>query len=348
MPHKIHTDSATGKVSMMYVGEPPWHGLGTQLSGPATAAEAIQAANLNWRVVKKPIYAVEGLVRQRIPDKFAVVREDKWGRSDCSVFGIVGTGYTPLQNEEAFQFFDPIVGKNAAIYHTAGALGEGERVWILAKLPSDIRVVGDDIAHKYLLLSNSHDGNSSVQIKFTPIRVVCQNTLTMALSQGPTLRVVHTRDLRERLRNAEKSLGLIHRRFNELEEAFVAMAQVRLNEARLAEYLKLVFPDPPEPHDRPDMARAAKDRAWAEYFFVHGKGNDREGVTGTLWAAYNGIAEYVDHRQFERRPNWRWAMANSSTGADSERLKSAWFGEGYLVKARAYRVAEDNLNRWLN
>jgi Domain of unknown function (DUF932) len=101
------------------------------------------------------------------------------------------------------------------VYHTAGALGNGERVWILAKLPDDIRVIGDDIANKYLLLSNRHDGYSAVQIKFTPIRVACQNTLTMALSQGPTLRVPHTKDVHQRLRIAANMLNTIKVRYND-------------------------------------------------------------------------------------------------------------------------------------
>jgi phage/plasmid-like protein (TIGR03299 family) len=147
-----------------------------------------------------------------------------------------------LQNHEAFEFFDPIVGGGEAIYHTAGALGEGERVWILAKLPGEIRVIGDDITHNFLLLSNSHDGNSDVQIKFTPIRVVCENTLTQALREGPSLRIAHTRDVRERLRLAASMLNAIKVRFSELEGVFSRMAEDRMDQSRMTRYFRDVFP----------------------------------------------------------------------------------------------------------
>ena len=173
-----------GQASMFYINEVPWHGLGTRLDKPATAHEAITAARLDWKVVKLPLFA--GSKRIPVTDRFAVVRRtgDLIQHTD-PVLGVVSHEYTPLQNQQAFQFFDPIVGQNAAIYHTAGALGKGERVWILAQLPGHIRVAGDDITEKYLLLSNSHDGKSSVTIKFTPVRVVCQNTLTLALKAIP-------------------------------------------------------------------------------------------------------------------------------------------------------------------
>ena len=236
---------------MMYVGDEPWHGLGTKLDEPATAREAIIAARLDWHVVKKPLYAGdEGKRKRRVPNRFAVVPEHRWGRKDCPVFGIVGSEYTPLQNHEAFEFFDSIVGDKAAIYHTAGALGDGERIWILAKLPSDIEVAGDDVASKYSLFSNTHDGNNSVQIKFTPVRVVCQNTLTMALGRGPTVRVVHTRDVRERLRQSEKLLGVVNSRFSRIEEVFKKTAQFKMNESKLSGFLNRVFPDPQKQEGR--------------------------------------------------------------------------------------------------
>src|SRR5207249_4487904 len=162
----------------------------------------------------------------------------------------------------AFRFFDPIVGQDAAIYHTAGALGLGERVWILAKLPGHIRVVKDDISEKYLLLSNSHDGKSSVQIKFTPVRVVCQNTLAIALSDGAVCRVVHCSDVHSKLEQAYQMLGLINERFDEMEETFQAMSRVKMDKERLAEYLSTVYPDSKEP-EKMDLVQ--RDRGWSEY-----------------------------------------------------------------------------------
>lgn len=333
MAHMLRIQN--GKASLFYVGEPPWHGLGTRLDKPATAAEAIAAADLNWAVSKKPLSAGDDQHHQLVPDRYAVVREDRWGRENCPIFGIVGQEYTPLQNSQAFEFFDPIVGENAAIYHTAGALGNGERVWVLAKLPGEIRVVGDDITEKYLLLSNSHDGLSSVQIKFTPIRVVCQNTLTQALRNGgPALSIEHRKDLHGRLKQAHRLLGIISKRFGELEESFRAMAHVSISADHLSEYLGLVFPDPRDPENEKALARARASRDWSSYFFENGKGNQAPEVRGSLWAAYNGVAEFIDHR--------------STSSPDDRRLEGVWFGPGYRAKARAFSSAHDLLFSWSN
>lgn len=333
MAHNL--EIRNGKASMFYIGEAPWHNLGTKLKEPATAAEAIKAARLDWKVTKEPLHVRRGRRYYVVPDRFAVVREGRRKRGECQALGVVGSEYTPLQNDEAFAFFDPIVGeKDAAIYHTAGILGHGERIWILAKLPSEIRVAGDDIVGKYLLLSNSHDGTSSVQVKFTPIRVVCENTLMMALARGPTVRVVHTRNVRERLLEAERLLGIINTRFQDIEERFTAMAQVHVNGNRLGEYLRRVFPDAVDPQNRKAQSRVATDRSWAAYFLEQGQGNQQAGVKGTLWAAYNGVTEYIDHR--------------GGKGSEDRRLGSIWFGDGYLVKARAYTVAVERLGIWRN
>jgi phage/plasmid-like protein (TIGR03299 family) len=338
MAHNLHIEN--GKASMMYVDEPPWHGLGTALKEPATAQQAITAANLDWEVVKKPLLAFDGKVSHPIPDRFAIIRQD-WLGQPKPIFGIVGTEYTPLQNRDAFAFFDAIVGEKAAIYHTAGALGDGERVWVLAKLPSDIRVIGDDIANKFLLLSNSHDGSSAVQIKFTPIRVVCQNTLTMALSQGRILRVPHVKSLRERMREAGDMLGIINDQFQSIEVKFGEMAHRQMNTEQLGRYLHLVFPDPQDTKNRDALAKAKGNRLWSTYFFEQGKGSGLPGVKGTLWAAYNGVAELVDHRQPQRgeRQPAPALFSGPAQPPDERRLESAWFGDGYSAKVRAYREA---------
>ena len=325
MPDRIFIDD--GKASLMYVGQEPWHGLGTKLEHPATAAEAIEAANLEWTVKKVPLYAWGDGIAYPLKDQFTVVPEHLWGQAKCPTFGIVGANYTPLQNREAFDFFDPIVGEEAAIYHTAGALDDGRRIWLLAKLPSDIVITEKDITNKYLLLSNSHDGSGSVQIKFTPVRVVCHNTLTQALQEGDNaIRVPHTRDIKERLRVARQSLKLIHTEYDRIERDFRAMVQVGVDDTRLSAYLKMVFPDPTKTKDLRAFAQVEKDRARARVLFERGKGNDLPGVAGTLWAAYNGIVEMVDHGRNRRTPD--------------QHLEHIWFGNGYSLKMRAFEMAK--------
>lgn len=319
---------------MMYVGEVPWHGLGTALSKPATAAEAIKAASLDWTVNKAPLHYTVGQRLWPVPDQFAVVRSDSPDGKPLPVLGIVGRNYTPLQNRDAFSWFDGIVGEGAAIYHTAGALGDGERVWILAKLPGEIRVVGDDIADKFLLLSNSHDGSATVQVKFTPIRVVCQNTLTMALRSGPTVRIAHTRDLKQRMISARMKLGIIQKEFGRLEEGFRRMAKVQVTGDRLAKYLELVLPAPADEENTRAIRRVELARAKTAALFETGRGNSLPQVRGSLWAAYNAVTEFVDHCQPAR--------------SDERRLDSIWFGDGYLTKARAYRVAVHHVAAWKN
>lgn len=318
-----------GRASMFYLEETPWHGLGTRLLKPATAKEAIQAAQLDWKVRKEQVYANVGDARLAVPDTYAIIRDG----SKAPVLGVVSKDYTPLQNEEAFGFFDPIVGENAAIYHTAGALGQGERIWLLAKLPGQMRITGDDVADKYLLLANSHDGKGSVQVKFTSVRVVCQNTLTLALGGTESFRLVHTPDVKHRLKAAGQLLAQIRTRYDTMEEALQAMARVQVNASQLTEYLTEVF-KPSDPKDDAALIRAERNRDWAEHFFDEGRGNRLPSVSGTLWAAFNGVTELLDHRKTRQSPH--------------QRLTSLWFGDNYRTKARAFSLAQAKMDVWLN
>lgn len=330
MPHNLSTDPRTGQIAMMYVVQEPWHGLGTKLDHPATSAEAIRAAHLDWEVVKQPLFAKTDIGNRRVDDKYVMMRKDQLAGGP--IFGIVSSDYTPLQNIEAFDFFDGIVGQKEAIFYTAGALGQGERVWMLAKLPETICVIGDDICDKYLLLSNSHDGKSSVQIKFTPIRVVCQNTLTLALNQGVSVRLAHTRNLPERLRSAKELLGIIHTRYGEIAQDFQAMTKVKMDKEKEQQFFKLVFPDPRDRKDEDALKRVEKNRDIAEGYYRKGVGNFEKGVENTLWAAYNGVTEMIDYHPFSEN--------------SEKRLNNIWFGDGYLIKARAYSIAVEKIKTW--
>ena len=265
-----------------------------------------------------------------MPDTFVVVLNDPLNRP---VLGVVSKDYMPLQNSEAIGFFDPIVGENAAIYHTAGALGQGERIWLLAKLPGQLRVIGDDVADKYLLLANSHDGKGSVQIKFTSVRVVCQNTLTLAFVGGESFRLVHTPDVKQRLKATGQLLAQIRGSYDNMEEALQAMARVQVDGSQLTESLTEMF-QLSDPTDDAALIRAERNRDWAEHFFDEGRGNRLPGVRGTLWAAFNGVTELLDHRKTRQSPH--------------QRLSSIWFGDNYRIKGRAFSLAQEEMEIWQN
>jgi phage/plasmid-like protein (TIGR03299 family) len=315
---------ADGKAEMMYVGEMPWHGLGTKLAKPPTAEEAIRAAHLDWGVLKQQLYV--GDEHRPLPGQYAIVREDRWARNEDAILGTVGQEYSPMQNSEAFRFFDPIIKTGDAFYESAGALKNGERVWVMAKLKDDIEIARDDNVARFLLLSNAHDGTGSVQVKFTPVRVVCRNTLNEALSRGPAIRVTHTRDMAVRVEDAAHVvLATIQQHFDDLGNSFRAMLEVQMSNASLNSYLKAIFHDPirgkDERHYKRAVAQAQRDRVEAGRLFSGGKGNDLLGVRGSLWAAYNGVNEYVDfHRAAHRDSKW---------------LENIWFGGASSIKERA-------------
>src|SRR5690625_2587441 len=202
--------------SFVTQGNAAWHGLGVVLNDPFTAKEAIEYANLDFDVHKRPIYTTmlkdeynihypHALVNEENPikGKYATVRED-----NEQSLGIVGDRYEVLQNKDAFGFFDSIVGEGKAIYESAGVLGKGERIFITAKLPQKLVISPDDAIDQYIFITNSHDGSSSVQAAFTPVRVVCNNTLSLALKNSiHKVNIRHTSSLKYRLEDAGRLMG---------------------------------------------------------------------------------------------------------------------------------------------
>lgn len=310
--------------SIMYTGETPWHRLGTKLDSPATAEEAIAAAGLDWETQLQPIYT--GPDRTiKINDRYAVCRTDRLDEKDGGQLGLVGKNYTPLSNRDAFGFLDPVVGEGAAIYHTAGSLRGGRRVWMLAKLPGHIRVAGDDLVEKFVLLSTSHDGTSSVRIGYTPIRVVCQNTLNLALRGMGGVRIRHGKEVADKVKQAHKLLGLVSETFDTAGTIMQRMAATRIDSQRqLKDYFLQVLPAPKEVEESERLKHQQKIERWTELFEA-GDGNQMHAVRHTLWAGYNAITQ--------------WADRESYTSRNKEPLNTMWFGGAERIKRQAFDVA---------
>lgn len=321
MPHNLA--ETNGRPAMMYIGEVPWHQLGTRLNAPATAEEAIVAAGLDYGVELAAMQTNDGTP---ISNRKAVVRTDT-----SSVLGVVGNGYVPVQNRQSFAFLDAIVADGGLRYHTAGALGKGERVWLLAKLPNHIRVRNsDDLVDKFLLLSNAHDGTAALRVFFTPIRVVCQNTLNMAetRSHGQGVSILHRGDLAAKIGEAQRVLGLAQRFYDDAEARINQLASVYPTQLQLASYFKALYPNPPEGVDN---TKAVKTFDELFRLFDEGIGHSDPAIKGTAWAAFNAVTEFVDHVRPTRGSNDKDRASN--------RLRSIWFGSGARIKQKAWHLA---------
>ena len=320
MGHELAT--VNGRTAMMYVGEVPWHGLGTQLAAPATARETIAAAGLDYEVELAAMTTTEGIP---VPHKRAVIRTDS-----KDVLGVVGNTYIPVQNWQAFNFLDAVVADGGLRYHTAGALRKGERIWLMAKLPGQIRVRGtDDVSDKYLLLSNSHDGSSALRVHYTSVRVVCANTLSLAdrLGRGEGITIRHQGNLASKVRQAQDVLGLARRYFDDLAGQMDLLAQHKPSFDQVSAYFRNLVPDPEEGN----KARAQNVRGELFRLFEEGKGQNMPGVWGTSWAALNAVTEYTDHLRPTR--------AKTEFDRAANRLESAWFGSGSVLKQKAFEAA---------
>ena len=320
MPHDLATTN--GQTAMMYAGETPWHGLGTKLEEPATAAEAIVAAGLNYEVELRSLLTDDGI---SVPSRKAVIRRD----TDV-VLGTVGNSYSPVQNHQCFSFLDAVVGDGQLRYHTAGALGKGQKVWMLAKLPGEIRVKdSEDVTEKYLLLSNSHDGTSALRVFFSPIRVVCSNTLGAAERRGRKdgVSIMHKGDLKAKVTEAQEILGLAKRFYDDVDEHIDRLANHYPTHQQLEEYFFNIYPNAPNAKNR----RAENVRSELFRLFESGRGQDIPEIRLTTWAAFNAVTEFVDH--------FRSTRGRTPHAKASRRLESAWFGSGARLKADAWTAA---------
>ena len=326
MPAEI--TETKGKAEMMYVGRTPWHGLGTQLDGPPTAAEAIAAASLDWTVEMVPVYLDGGI---EIPGKRAAVRTDTG-----LVMNVMSDRYTPLQNVDAFAFFDAVVGAGEAIYHTAGSLQGGRKVWALARLPGDLKVTNRDVLEKYVLLANSHDSSLAVTMQLTAVRVVCSNTMAVALGSGKKFRAIHTPGVINKAVEAREFLGLTEAYFENLMAGINRMAETKVDDPQLDDLVFKIFglDETKAMADQHFLTRHAAETV--KDLFHTGIGQDMKGVKGTAWAAYNAVTEYVDH---VRPQGVRLDTARSTEGdLGSKRLTSAWFGDGAKLKQTAWDI----------
>lgn len=219
--------------SMFYVRETPWHGLGTKVMEAPNSREALMLAGLDWNVVQEPIYTE---TEDLIEGYKANIRD-----SDRRVLGVVTERYKVIQNREAFAFTDELLGAGVR-YETAGSLQGGRRVWMLAHLPHEYIISGERIS-PYLLFSNTHDGSGAIKVALTPIRVVCNNTLNLALSTAKrSWSMIHTGDIKGKLKEAKDTLFMAENYMDSLGKEFETLRKKNLTDKQVMEYIEILLP----------------------------------------------------------------------------------------------------------
>lgn len=285
--------------SMFSVGQRPWHGLGHVLGDVPGVKEAIVLAGLAWPVELRPVVTTVTLGGVSVPIEThrAVMRMDT-GR----VLGVVGEGFTPLQNEEAFGFFAPLIDEGLITLETAGSLREGRRVWVMARVAGDPEEVAGDVIERYALLCHGHDGSLALRVGFNPVRVVCANTLSLALeSTDGMVSIRHTAGMTAALERMRTVIGHQCRIFGDTAEQWRHLAARTCSDAQFTAYALRVaavsrgMSDDDVRESMPSPALGKRLLEALRPLYEGGKGNDRTGVRGTWWAAYNAITQWLTH-----------------------------------------------------
>lgn len=270
--------------SMMWSGrQKPWHGLGTRVAEAPCSKEALIAAGLDWKVVQEPIFTGNA---ELVSGYKANVRD-----SDRSVLGVVTDRYKIVQNEEAFAFTDALLGEGVR-YETAGSLQGGRKVWMLAHMPREYIIAGEHIS-PYLVFSNTHDGSGAIKVALTPIRVVCNNTLNLALSTAKrSWSMIHTGDIKEKMQEARETLFMAEKYMDSLGKEFEVLRSKTLTDKKVMDYIEILLPldESATPQQMKNIKRLREDMK-CRYFDAP----DLQDVGKNAYRFANAVSDFSTH-----------------------------------------------------
>lgn len=326
MPANVETMFSASNIT-------PWHGLGHVVNEVDSIEDAIELAGLGWGVDLAPMYVQQNGEYTKVQEAQAVVRD-----TDQSILGVVGPRYTPVQNKDKFSFFQDYLDAGEAGLETAGSLQNGRKTWILAKLNRNNAKIakGDEVA-KYLLLSDSYDGTMAVRVGFTPIRVVCVNTLAMAHSKhnaaNKLIRVRHNKNVKANLDDIKEIVNLADEQFEATADQYRFLAKKGCNFNDLKKYIKVLFKIDEKEKQHKD-AKRKNGRALSQKTlntldqlyncYQGGLGQDLESIQGSWWQSYNMVSDFLTHEQGRSQEN---------------RLNNLWFGPSVKLNQDAFDLA---------
>lgn len=313
MSHEL--EIVNGKAQMAYAGDVPWHGLGTKVPADVAPYQMMEIAGLDWSVEKQRMVTSEGFA---VPEKRALVRS-----SDNKVLDIVGKNWNPVQNEDAFNFFHDFVAAGDMEMHTAGSLKGGQIVWALAKVKESFTVFKGDEVESYLLFSNPHRFGQSIDVRFTPIRVVCNNTLTLSLNQKAENAVKLNHKKVFNADEVKEMLGVASSKLDQYREMAQHLGQKKAKNESVREYFNRLFPthSKKEPEKGETVVDSRQTKRLMELLTEQ---PGAEYAPGTWWNAFNAVTYFTDHER----------------GNDADaRLQSAWYGQSKNLKLTALETA---------
>ena len=330
-------EMVNGKASMVFNSRSgnPWHNLGTPVDGAMTALEAMTKSNQNWTVITRDMFARNPL--SNVVEKtgqIALYRSD-----NGALIGVAGDGYQPINNAVQFEAIDYLLeASNGAHYDTAGVLGKGERVWALAEIPESKFQVAGDKFETYLLATTSHDGSLAFTLKLAAVRVVCNNTLQMALaSNGTVARIKHTKNALERVEKAKRYMDTVKDASRSLADKLNILSARRMTRESTVCILDKLFPMAKDENGKTSDRQTRRDNILADVLRLYesNDANANPAIRGTAYNLLNAVTEYTDHLRTSRVSQDKEAAGYDNNRA---RLDSAYFGSGEALKQKALEV----------
>lgn len=334
MPANISV--VNGKAEAMYANKPAWHGLGQVLYENSTVApnseESILASGLGWTVEKQAVYLQNGLI---VPDKWATVRTDTG-----MPLGIVGNRYTVQQNVECFNFLDSLIQDGIMRYESAMALDGGRKIALLARMPEYDEIADGDDSLRYILFSTTHDGTGSINVMPTAVRVVCANTLAIAMSRGRSsgnIRSIrHTASKNARLKMAAEWISQFSTEFTLYADKAKKLAETRYTKEQCEAYIQNLFPISREMSSR-QLTNVQTRIMKVRDAFVH-PSNKLPSINGSWWRLYNSVTYMIDHSTDYRVRGYRNSQEKNRM-IQERRFEDLIGGKGSKFKNDAFNLA---------